>query len=60
MSHCGEASMKYDKKVCDFCPIITPLDYTATIIWHQEVCGIIIEMKWMMMQMKIMMLLITE
>ena len=27
MSHRGEASMKHDRKVCDFCPIITPLDY---------------------------------
>ena len=25
MSHRGEASMKHDIKVCDFCPIITPL-----------------------------------
>ena len=30
MSHRGEASMKHDRKVCDFCPIITPLDYTYT------------------------------
>ena len=29
MSHCGEASVKCDKKVCDFCPIITPLDYNT-------------------------------
>ena len=28
MSHRGEASMKHNRKVCDFCPIITPLDYT--------------------------------
>ena len=28
MSHRGEALMKHDRKVCDFCPIITPLDYT--------------------------------
>ena len=28
MSHRGEASMKHDRKVCNFCPIITPLDYT--------------------------------
>ena len=27
MSHRGEASMKHDRKVCDFCPIITPPDY---------------------------------
>ena len=27
MSHHGGASMKHDRKVCDFCPIITPLDY---------------------------------
>ena len=27
MSHRGEASMKHDRKVCDFCPIITTLDY---------------------------------
>ena len=27
MSHRREASMKHDRKVCDFCPIITPLDY---------------------------------
>ena len=26
MSHCGEASMKRDREVCDFCPIINPLD----------------------------------
>ena len=26
MSHRGEASMKHDRKVCEFCPIITPLD----------------------------------
>ena len=26
MSHRGEASMKHDRKVCDFCSIITPLD----------------------------------
>ena len=26
MSHRGEASVKRERKVCDFCPIITPLD----------------------------------
>ena len=31
MSHRGEASMKHDKKVCDFCPIITPPDYIGII-----------------------------
>ena len=31
MSHRCEASMKHDKKVCDFCPIITPLDYTIKL-----------------------------
>ena len=29
MSHHGEALVKCDKKVCDFCPIITPLDYNT-------------------------------
>ena len=29
MSHRGEASMKHNRKVRDFCPIITPLDYTV-------------------------------
>ena len=32
MSHRGEASMKHDRKVCDFCPIITPLDYMEKFI----------------------------
>ena len=27
MSHRSEASVKHDRKVCDVCPIITPLDY---------------------------------
>ena len=31
MSHRGEASVKHDRKVYDFCPIITPLDYTVTV-----------------------------
>ena len=31
MSHCGEASMKHDRKVCDFCPIITSLDSTSPL-----------------------------
>ena len=32
MSHRGEASMKHDRKVCDFCPIITPLDYIKNFL----------------------------
>ena len=31
MSHCGEALVKHDRKVCDFCPIITPLDYILEV-----------------------------
>ena len=30
ISHRCEASVKGDIKVCDFCPIITPLDYIET------------------------------
>ena len=30
ISHRREASVKRDIKVCDFCPIITPLDYIET------------------------------
>ena len=29
MSHRGEVSVKHDRKVYDFCPIITPLDYIS-------------------------------
>ena len=27
MSHSGEASVKRNRNICVFCPIITPLDY---------------------------------
>ena len=30
ISHRREASVKRDIKVCDFCPIITPLEYIET------------------------------
>ena len=36
MSHCGEASVKGDGKVCDFCPIITPIDYTVSKNWKKS------------------------
>ena len=32
MSHRGKASMKHDRKVCDFRPIITPLSVKHRLI----------------------------
>ena len=40
MSHRGEASMKHDGKVCDFCPIITPLDYIKLLQnFQKNICA---------------------
>ena len=58
------------KIINTFIDIVEDLDIVMTmsesstfviiILWHREVSGIIIEMKWMMMQTKIMMLVIIK
>ena len=41
-------------------PVYNLLEYTDNYSWHQEVCGIIAEMKWMILLMKIIMQIIAK